>query len=90
MHRWILNCGQLFRTYKETWSYLIPSSSQTNPVLAEHFFNCACSLMARQLRETIEISLKNFLAFLSKYKEGNSYNEEFHDLLFPLTPVSDM
>jgi hypothetical protein len=46
--------------------------------------------MAKQLRETVENSLKNFLTFLSSYKAGNFYTEEFHDLLFPLNPVSWM
>ena len=87
--RWIKDCGEVFRTFKHTWAHLIPSSLDTNAVLAEHFFNCACSLMARQLRETVENSLQNFLDFLSYYKEGNDYDGTFSDLQFPLIPVSE-
>lgn len=87
---WIADCGDVFRTFKHTWAHLIPTSPDTSAVLAEHFFNCACSLMSRQLRETVENSLQNFLAFLSFYEEGNYYEGTFSDLLFPLNPVSSL
>lgn len=38
------------------------------PVLAEHFFNAACSLMARQLRECVEQSMDEMLDFLKIYE----------------------
>lgn len=88
LFRWIAECGELFRTYKSTWAHLIPTNPDFTPVLAEHFFNCASSLMSRHLRETVENSLKNFLAFLSYYKDGNNYAGEFFDLKFPKKPVS--
>ena len=88
MYRWISDCGDLFRTYKDNWAHLIPTTPEASPILAEHFFNCACGLMSRQLREAVEESLKNFLTFLSYYKAGNKYNGKFFDLMFPLSPVS--
>ena len=71
------------------WAHLIPSSPETSAVLAEHYFNCASSLMAKQLREAVENSLANFLTFLRRYLDGNSYNGEFMDTMFTLKPVSD-
>lgn len=70
------------------WSHLIPTSHETSAVLAEHYFNCASGLMAKQLRETVENSLDNFLIFLRRYLKGNSYNGEFSDIMFTLKPVS--
>ena len=67
-NRWIPDCGEVFRTHKEKWAHLIPPSSDERPILAEHFFNTACSLMARQLRECIEESINELLAFLTIYK----------------------
>ena len=78
----------MFRTHKQHWAHLLPSSPDKPAVLAEHFFNAACSLMSRQLRETVEKSLTDFLQFLSHYERGNDFEGEFHDLLFVLKPVS--
>ena len=84
---WVADCGEVFRTFKHVWAHLIPTSPDTSAVLAEHFFNCAASLMARQLRECVENSLNNFLVFLSLYKQGNDYEGTFSDLMFLLSPV---
>lgn len=67
-YRWILDCGTVFRTYKESWAHLIPSQPEERAILAEHFFNTACSLMARQLRECVQNSFDEFLSFLELYK----------------------
>ena len=68
LHRWVEDCGEVFRAHKDGWAHLIPTQQHQRPVLAEHFFNCACSLMAHQLREAMEASLGNFLSFLSQYQ----------------------
>ena len=60
---------------------------QQSAVLAEHFFNTAASLMARQLRETVENSLADFVSFLEQFQEGNDYQGEFEDLMFVSQPV---
>ncbi len=86
--RWVSECGEIFRRYKVDWAHLMPSSPDQPAVLAEHFFNAASSLMARQLRETVEKSLQDFLQFLSHYQIGNDYQEEFNNLLFVSKPVS--
>lgn len=88
MHRWVPECGDLFRTHKQKWAHIIPSSPESTAILAEHFFNCACSLMSRQLREAVHNSIQNFLTFLSSYKQGNSYEGNFDDFLFVKSPVS--
>jgi hypothetical protein len=45
--------------------------------------------MARQLRGTVENSLKDFVAFLSLYQHGNDYHgDQFHDVMFVTPPVS--
>ncbi|KAL5473898.1 hypothetical protein EMCRGX_G028462 [Ephydatia muelleri] len=80
--QWVEDCGQVFRAHKDSWAHLIPTEQHQKPVLAEHFFSCACSLMARQLREAMEASLGNFLSFLSQYKGGNDYQGRFHDFTF--------
>lgn len=66
--RWVVECGEVFRAHKSCWAHLIPSAPSQTAVLAEHFFNCACSLMARQLRETVENSLTDLITFLALYK----------------------
>ena len=86
--RWVVECGEVFRQQRDSWAHLIPTSPGESAVLAEHFFNCACSLMARQLRETVENSLADFLSFLQLYKGGNDYQGDFQDLLFVFQPVS--
>ena len=58
----------MFRAHRSCWAHLIPTASSQTAVLAEHFFNCACSLMARQLRETVENSLADLVTFLALYK----------------------
>ena len=58
----------MFRTHHSFWALLIPSAPSQSAVLAEHFFNCACSLMARHLRDTVENSLTDLVTFLSLYK----------------------
>ena len=58
----------MFRTHRSCWAHLVPSAPSQSAVLAEHFFNCACSLMARQLRDTVENSLTDLVTFLSLYK----------------------
>lgn len=75
--------------YKQCWSGLIPSNPDQTAILAEHFFNCVCGLMARQLRGTVENSLQDFVSFFSLYQEGNDYHGEFHDVMFVSPPVSD-
>ena len=60
-------CGDIFRTEKGSWAHLIPTDSNQSAVLAEHFFKTAATLMARQLRETVRVSLDNFLSLLEPY-----------------------
>ncbi len=67
-NRWIPDCSEVFRTHKDSWSYLIPPSSDDRPILAEHFFNTACSLMAKHLRTCVEESIHEMLSFLNIYK----------------------
>lgn len=86
-NQWVVECGEVFRQQRDSWAHLIPTSPGESAVLAEHFFNCACSLMARQLRETVENSLADFLSFLQLYKGGNDYQGDFQDLLFVFQPV---
>ena len=73
--------------HKGIWDHLVPKSTDRAPILVEHFFNTACSLMARHLRETVEKSLEEFIGFFSHYKEGNDYEGEFKDLMFVFNPV---
>ena len=87
-YSWVSDCGEVFRTHKKDWAHLIPTSADQSAVMAEHFFNCACSLMSRQLRETVEKSLDDFLTFLSLYESGNGYEGEFDNLMFVAKPVS--
>lgn len=65
--RWVSECGDVFRGQKESWAHLIPSTSSQSAVLAEHFFNTAATLMARQLRDTVRVSLTNFVSLLAPY-----------------------
>lgn len=65
--RWINECGDVFREQKASWAHLIPAESNQSAVLAEHFFNTAATLMGRQLRETVLVSLNNFISLLSLY-----------------------
>ena len=60
-------CGDVFRREKGSWAHLIPVDSNQSAVLAEHFFNTAATLMARQLRQTVILSLDNFLSLLEPY-----------------------
>jgi hypothetical protein len=47
--------------------------------------------MARQLRGTVENSLKDFVSFLSLYQQGNDYHgDQFHDIMFVTPPVSNL
>ncbi len=62
----------VFREHKSDWAHLIPSSPTESSVLAEHFFNSACSLMARQLREAVEDSLSDFVTFFTQYEVRRS------------------
>ena len=80
-------CGELFRLHKSVWEHLVPSSPDRAPILVEHYFNTACSLMGRHLREAVENSLDEFINFLSLYQEGNDYEGEFGDLMFVFNPV---
>ena len=73
-YRWVPACGQLFRVHKESWSHLIPINPEERAVLAKHFFNTACSLMARQLRECVEASLNEYVGFLELYKVDKKGN----------------
>ena len=89
--RWISDCGNLFHTYKQCWSGLIPPNPDQTAILAEHFFNCVCGLMARQLRGTVENSLQDFVSFLSLYQQGNDYQgDQFHDIMFVTPPVRNL
>ena len=68
MCRWVLDCGSVFRMYRDSWCHLIPDEAEERPVLAEHFFNTAASLMARQLRECVTASIDEFIKFLKIYE----------------------
>ena len=65
--RWVSECGDVFRKEKSSWVHLIPSDSTNTAVLAEHFFNTAATLMSRQLRDTVQNSLDNFVSLLASY-----------------------
>ena len=65
--RWVKECGDVFRERKACWAHLIPSDAMQSPVLAEHFFNTAATVMARQLRDTVIVSLNNFVSLLTPY-----------------------
>ena len=65
--RWVSECGDVVRAEKASWAHLIPSHSTHSAVLAEHFFNTAATLMARQLRDTVRVSLDNFVSLLTSY-----------------------
>lgn len=71
--RWVSECGDVFREQKASWAHLIPSASGHSAVLAEHFFNTAATLMARQLRDTVRVSLGNFVSLLAPYAVSYMY-----------------
>ena len=66
--RWVQECGEIFRAHKSSWGYLVPTSPHHSAVLVEHFFNCACSLMAIQIREAVQNSLNDFVEFFQLYE----------------------
>ena len=66
--RWVQECGDIFRAHKSSWGYLVPTSPHHSAVLVEHFFNCACSLMAIHLREAVQNSLNDFVEFFQLYE----------------------
>ena len=68
--RWVSECGDVLRAEKASWAHLIPEDSSQSAVLAEHFFNTAATLMARQLRDTVRVSLDNFVSLLAPYAVG--------------------
>lgn len=69
---WVAECGDIFRQQKASWAHLIPSTASQSAVLAEHFFNTAATLMARQLRDTVKVSLDNFVSLLAPYQVRQS------------------
>lgn len=75
--RWILECSSVFRMYKDSWSHLIPNETEESPILAEHFFNTAASLMARQLRDCVTASIEEFIAFLKIYEVFNCVQSSY-------------
>ena len=66
--RWVNECADIFRNDKEAWSHLVPKSTTEPALLAERFFNCACSLMSIMLRQVVEKSLDEFVQFFSLYE----------------------
>ena len=66
--RWVLDCGSILREYRDSWSHLIPNEPEERAILAEHFFNAVCSLMARQLRDCVKASIDEFISFLKIYQ----------------------
>jgi dynein heavy chain len=84
---WVLDCSAVFRAFKDSWSHLIPNEVEQRAVLAEHFFNTASSLMNRQLRDCVKRSIDEFINFLTIYQGGNSYSEDFNNMLFTVNPA---
>jgi len=58
--------------YKSSWGHLVPTNSFQSATLVEHFFNCACSLMAIQIREVVQNSLSDFVRFFQLYEVRNT------------------
>lgn len=86
--RWVQECGDIFRTHKSSWGYLVPTNPHQSAVLVEHFFNCACSLMSIQIREAVQNSLNDFVEFFQLYEEGNDYDGEYNDMRYIYQSVS--
>ncbi|XP_065898705.1 dynein axonemal heavy chain 3-like isoform X2 [Dysidea avara] len=84
---WVHDCGELFRMHKSSWGHLVPTNSFQSASLVEHFFNCACSLMAIQIREAVQNSLSDFVRFFQLYEEGNDYDGEYSDMKYVYQPV---
>lgn len=66
--RWVLDCGGVLREHRDSWSHLIPTEPEERAILAEHYFNTVCSLMARQLRDCVKASIDEFISFLKIYQ----------------------
>lgn len=77
-------CGDIFRQQKASWAHLIPSTANQSAVLAEHFFNTAATLMARQLRDTVKVSLNNFVSLLAPYQVSQTSPSSWPALAGPL------
>ena len=64
----MLDCGGVLREHRDSWSHLIPTEPEERAILAEHYFNTVCSLMARQLRDCVKASIDEFISFLKIYQ----------------------
>ncbi|CAB3991140.1 dynein heavy chain 3, axonemal-like, partial [Paramuricea clavata] len=84
---WVPECAKVLLDSKHHWTHLIPSNEGDSATLIQKFFSCVAALMSIQLRSLVLNSLKDFLAFLKMYQDGNDFGETYHDLKYVVQQI---
>ncbi|XP_012271492.1 dynein heavy chain 3, axonemal [Orussus abietinus] len=86
LKEWLAEVAELFLEKKHAWSCFVEMKLRASTVLIEQYFRSVNTLLSRQLRIIVMQTLGHIRDFLVQYKTGNSFEEEYQDLMFSRIP----
>ncbi|XP_017770457.1 PREDICTED: dynein heavy chain 3, axonemal-like [Nicrophorus vespilloides] len=84
---WMRACADLCLQMKNVWKPYAPLTSDDSVQLIEGYFRCINSLMSLMLRRLVWRSLKHFVDFIVKFKDGNDFGDTYEDKILNNLPV---
>jgi dynein heavy chain len=82
VEEWFAEVAELFLEKKNAWSGLFDKTSDASTHLVEKYFRSINALLSQQLRYIVLRTLCHLRDFILQYAGGNSYTEEYNNLIF--------
>ncbi|KAG7209677.1 hypothetical protein KM043_011323 [Ampulex compressa] len=85
LDEWLADVAEIFLKKKEAWSCFLEKHRNASTALIEKYFRCVNTLLSRQLRTMVMNTLYHVRDFFVQYAEGNRFEGDYRDLMFPKT-----
>lgn len=79
---WLADVAEIFLDNKNAWSNYFEKSSSASTEIIEKYFRSINALLSKQLRSMVIKTLGHLRDFFVKYSNGNSFDEDYQDLMF--------
>ena len=82
LKEWLADVAEIFLEKKSSWSKFIEKNITASTEQIEKYFRSVNILLSKQLRSMVMKTLKHLRDFFVKYNNGNSFEDEYQDLMF--------
>lgn len=82
LKKWLADVAELFLDKKHAWSIYFETKPDSSTALIEKYFRSVNSLLSRQLRTMLMETLNDVKKFFVQYRDGNSFANDYEDLMF--------